>query len=1039
MVCRPAHTLYVVLIFLLLAETIPLRAQEEAWKKLDAQAEKLLKEARYAEALEAAKEALKVAENTFGAETLNAAAALNRLGEVCEKQGNYADAETLLQRALSIREKILGSENYDVAASLNMLGELYGTEGKYSEAEEVFQRALSIREKILGPEHLDVAQSQEGLAEVYRVQGKYARAEPLYRHALAVREKALGPEHVDVAESLNDLALLYEAQGKYAEAESLYVRALAIFEGALGPEHPDLAIVLGNLAAVYWEEGKYADAETLDRRALSIREKVLGPDHRDVGIALNILGLLYYDEGKYGEAEPLLERAVAIFQKTFGAEHLFVATAQHNLARVYSGEGKNTEAESLYLRSLATVEKALGPEHPTVAMCLSNLGRLYISQARYTEAEPLLQRAVSIFQKALGPDHPSLATAERNLARVYRAQGKYADAESLYQRALAIFEATLGSDHPYVALSLKDLAELDWVEGKDEEAGQRFDGSLQNLALQFHRYFSYMSEKERLEFLDKVSSVFPLYFSFCFSTHARSPQLAAKMYDVLLWQKGLVASSIASLRSRVAANGDKETFAMFGKLAEDRTRLAALLVSTPRDREGWRTTVEHLKEESNDLERQLALRSDALEETQRLARSGWRDVQKALAEHDAAVEFVRFPFHNGKELTNDVYYVALVVTATTKMAPTLVLLGDAGKLEGSCRHEYRNWVSRSSLSSRSELYQCFWKPLELALGDSKRIYLSPDGILNEISLGIIPTLSGQLLMEKYNLRVVSSTRDLLRQRTTKWTNDAVLVGNPRFDLTEAQQRIAATRIREAEEPETEFEWLGSGLRSRDGQTTHLSALPGAQVELERVRFLLEEHNWRVHTFTRENALVDIVKRVQGPRVLHLATHGFFLSDQEREGPNSFRDLPSGAEDPMLRSGLYFAGADRVLSGTSSAPGLDDGVLTAYEASGLNLQGTELVVLSGCETGLGQVKNGEGVFGLLRGLQEAGAQSVLMSLWSVPDRETQELMTKFYKHWLSGKDKTSALRAAQLELRQIVKTRYGQDRPFYWGGFVLVGN
>ena len=142
---------------------------------------------------------------------------------------------------------------------------------------------------------------------------------------------------------------------------------------------------------------------------------------------------------------------------------------------------------------------------------------------------------------------------------------------------------------------------------------------------------------------------------------------------------------------------------------------------------------------------------------------------------------------------------------------------------------------------------------------------------------------------------------------------------------------------------------------------------------------------------------------------------------------------------MLRSGLFFDGVSRVLAGAPPAADLDDGILTAYEATGLNLQGTELVVLSACETGLGEVKNGEGVFGLRRALQEAGAEAVLMSLWAVPDRETQELMTLFYKHWLSGQEKHLALREAQLELRKRVKTQYGQDKPFYWGGFVLVGS
>ncbi len=194
---------------------------------------------------------------------------------------------------------------------------------------------------------------------------------------------------------------------------------------------------------------------------------------------------------------------------------------------------------------------------------------------------------------------------------------------------------------------------------------------------------------------------------------------------------------------------------------------------------------------------------------------------------------------------------------------------------------------------------------------------------------------------------------------------------------------------------------------------------------------LSNAGWKVQTFTGPEALEETVKEVTGPRVLHIATHGFFEADQASAGSQR------GLEDTMLRSGLYFAGANRVLTGGHPAPDLDDGVLTAYEATGLALQGTELVVLSACETGLGESSNGEGVFGLRRALQEAGAQTVLMSMWKVPDNETRQLMTAFYTKWLAGKDKPTALREAQLELRQDVMRRWQEDRPHDWAAFVLV--
>ena len=430
-------------------------------------------------------------------------------------------------------------------------------------------------------------------------------------------------------------------------------------------------------------------------------------------------------------------------------------------------------------------------------------------------------------------------------------------------------------------------------------------------------------------------------------------------------------------------------------------------------------------------------RSSALAENKKLTQITWHDVQKALGKDEAAVEFVRFRIYDGKRLTETADYVALILTSETPTAPTLVKLGDAKALEGAPIEDYRRraGLSEDLAVSQPSFYEAFWKPLESTLNGKQRIYISPDGVLNQVALGVVPAPDGRPLIEKYDLWLVSSTKDILRERRTSAADTAVLVGAPQFDLDEAKQRDLAQSLYKKETgAQPVLAASTSGLRSGDLQRGGLTPLPGAKLELQQVSSLLSEHHWQVEVYSGEDALEETVKRVQGPRVLHVATHGFFLSDEERVKGGH----PTGAEDPMLRSGLFFAGADRAKSGVPSSPDLDDGVLTAYEASGLNLQGTELVVLSACQTGQGEVKNGEGVFGLRRALQEAGAESVLMSLWAVQDRETRELMTLFYDKWLSGMDKHAALRAAQLEMRRRVKTRYGHDLPNYWGGFVLVG-
>jgi CHAT domain-containing protein len=324
-------------------------------------------------------------------------------------------------------------------------------------------------------------------------------------------------------------------------------------------------------------------------------------------------------------------------------------------------------------------------------------------------------------------------------------------------------------------------------------------------------------------------------------------------------------------------------------------------------------------------------------------------------------------------------------------------------------------------------------------------------VLDTIPMGLMADSDGKLLMEKIQLRIVNSTKDLLLPARGAQTRNALVVGNPKFDLTAAQQKTAIAELRggatgagaqQAAAPAEQVSNAGAAQfasRGGDLKGADLPPLPGTQVEVDTVDKLLKTAGWQPTEYTGELALKDAVAQAHAPRVVHIATHGYFLSDEELQANAAAEGKTANVnEDPMLRSGLFFAGADRVRQGDAPEAGVDDGVLTAYEASQLNLEGTELVVLSACETGLGKELNVDGVFGLRRGLQEAGADAVMMSMWSVPDKETQELMALFYQKWLGGMEKPEALRQAQLEERETVKKRYGKDLPFYWGAFVLIG-
>lgn len=1015
------------------------------------------KQGRYPEAEKATQQALVIHQKANGANDPSVATDAGNLALIYVAEGKYAEAEPLCRLAIAIDEKQPQAGNRDLSVDLSNLGDLYLKEGKYAEAEPVLLKALSTDLSAVGKDHPLVALDLSNLANAFLYEGKFAQAEPVLQRAMAIvtNAKNIAPD-IGIT-VLQTTAALDRDEGKYPESEHLYLQVLANRQKALGPDHPDVALVLDNLGSVFSAEGRYSDAETAYRRALDIRVKKLGQQHPLVGLTMINLAELYSQHGRWGDAEALYLNAMNIYLKAYGQQDIRVADLLRTAASLMIDEGKLPGAEKVLRGAVAISEKAKGPNDPAVASNLNLLAEVISDQGKLAESESLYKRAIDIVEKAPGSRSTDLADYQIGLASDYQNEQKFADAEPLFQKAIATLDANLTPNSPQLGEAQMNLALFYYAWDKPERAEPYFEKRIGNLMAQFRANAATMSEKDRLIFLATTPGAFPMYYSFVLKYHDRMPELSGKMYDALLQEKGLIAESSAALRAGIEASGDKQALAMLDKLAAEKTELAALVESKIGDPANRRAQIAQLEQETNQLEQELARHSSAVSDQKALAVVTWRDVQKTLKPGEAAVEIVRFPLHDGKSFRKNQLYVALVVRPDSNN-PNLVFLGDAKDLESAPMLAYRNQVAQTrgltaeaepnapaagSQTDTSAAYAAFWKPLEPALAGINRVYISPDGVLNQIPFGLFADSNGKLLLEKYQLRYVNSSKDLLRRSRPAPSKSAVLVGNPKFDLTEAEQRteIAQTN-RAAAHPEPAAIQTPpparTAQRSIDLTGAPLNPLPGTQIEVDAVAKLLANAGWQPNSYTGDRALKQTVLRVRSPRIVHFATHGFFLSDAEiAQQARAIGAQHAPVEDPMLRSGLLFAGADRIRAGTPSGPGLDDGVLTAYEASQLDLEGTELVVLSACETGLGQQSNSEGIFGLRRGLQEAGAEAVMMSMWSVPDRETQELMALFYAKWLGGLDKPEALRQAQLAEREVVRKRYGKDLPYYWGAFILV--
>lgn len=1005
------------------------RSLEEA-RRLSGESRSLRQKAKYDEALPLIERALAIREKVLGPDHPAVADSLHALAVLYDNKGDYAKAEPHNLRALAIREKALGPDHPEVAKTLNNLAWIYGIRQDYAKAEAFYRRALALQDKALGPDHAEVATTLNDLGLLYFDKGDYDQSILVNERVLAIRERTLGPDDAGFAKGLSNLARVYWKKGDYAKAESLLQRAVPVWEKSLGPDHPEVAFGLNNLARVYYERGEYTKAEPLYQRALAIREKAFGPDHLDVAQSLTNLGLLYRLKGDYTQAERLHRRALTIHEKRLGPGHVYVAVSLNNIARVYEDIGDYPKAEPLYQRALTIRERALGPTHADFGESLNDLGHVYFrSKKDDAQAEALLRRSLEVLQKALGPDLPGVAVPLSNLAALYERRGDDAQAEQFYQRALILREKALGTNHPDVAKSLDSLARLYEKRGDTQKALLFLTRYNEIREHNLYHNLPLGSERQKLSYL----KLFVKDTDNALSLHARfaprDPKALELAFTTVLRRKGrgldAMADSIASLRSR----SNPEDHALFNKLFEARSRLAAIALRGPDKNNAliFPSQLKQLEDDIDKLEAQVSARSA---EFRALSQPITLEAIRALLpQRTALIEFVLYGVEDAKTGGSEQSRYAAYLLRPEGPA-TWVDLGDAGPIDRAValwRDALRNPQRTDARRLARVLDEKVMRPVRALVGSSQHLLISADGSLNVVPFAALVDEHNRYLVESFLITYLTSGRDLLRlQVARKSRTGPVVIGDPAFGEP-------ATISKKPNGTEA------AALTQIDYSQMFFGPLPGVADEVRALKKLLPQASFLI----KEQATKSSLKQVTGPAILHIATHGFFLEDLPTTPGTAIAKIndtpkPNGetrigkwgvwAENPLLRSGLALAGANQ--GGSND----DDGVMTALEAAGLDLWGTRLVVLSACDTGLGEVKSREGVYGLRRALVLSGSESQMMSLWPVSDRSTSDLMVGYYEALIRAQGRGEALRQVQLLMLR------GKSRahPFYWASFIQSG-
>ena len=824
--------------------------------------------------------------------------------------------------------------------------------------------------------------------------GNFSVAEKRLASAKTLYEESNLTENLGYLKTISNQGLLYSTMGRFTQAEGFTTGALDLRKSTFGPEHIGMAASLNNYGVLHYNLGRYNEAEKTLTNALSIIAAHQLRSSMPYSIVLNNQAMLFQAIGRFQEAENSLKAAINVAEQLQSKKSKNHLKFLSNLALLYQQMGKYPDAEAIYL----SMEKRLGKTNPDYASMLGNQAGLYMLMKKEDKVENLLRTSASIYKSNFGEDNPAYAKVISDLGNFYRIHEKYSDARPLLEKALGIREKTLGKNHPHYVQSQEDLAIFFWKSNDPAKAYSLYRELMEKSLGFINTYFPPMSEAEKTKYWDVLSPRFQRFYNFAIETAQVNPNIVKDVFDYQIATKALLLNSTNKVKQSILKSGDGMLIRDYLTWMDQKEQLARLYAYSKSELKEQRINLDSIEVATNAMEKKLSERSKDFSAGYGINRTSYSQIRDLLADHEAVVEIIRVRTFE-QQFSSESKYLALILKKGVEK-PSFIILDNGQHLETRYAKYYRNAIQQKIDDDYA--YDQYWARIDPELRNSKMIYLSPDGVYNQINLNTLKKPGADYLINRYDLTILGNSKDLIALKSKKTaapSKNAVLLGFP------------------------------------DYGGPSIAPLPGTKLEIDAVAGILKGSGYQLNVLTQNAASEGKLKSVKGPGLLHIATHGYFLEDVEKAGSAFGIHLENANDNPLLRSGIMLAGAARTLSGAAS-PNLasnDNGILTAYEAMNMNLEGTQLIVLSACETGLGDVKAGEGVYGLQRAFLVAGGDALIMSLWKVDDTATQLLMKNFYANWIKLRSKQKAFKQAQLQLMAKYK------EPYYWGAFVMMGN
>lgn len=1057
--------------------TDPNKADLDEAHRLTIESSAKVREKKFGEALSLAEQALALREKA-APESLHVRMALRHLAEVHDKAGNYAKAVPPLERAFVLDEK-RGIKGFELQVSAEYHARALAKAGLHERAVAVFQRAITIAQEIdKGKDGEHATSPLAGMANSLTALRRYKEAEDTWQRAIKICEEEPRQRALDFP--LLGLGKLYYEQGKFTKAETALQLSLDLRTKSIGRQHTTEQLQKLASTKIFLEQ--YEEARALLDELLAMGRED-GEDNLWYSLKLALRAMLDVHTGAYDRAEPMIDRAQAIIEKQAAkktenadealvavkglrgrlslrkgdfdrAEKLLLTELEHiekkkggkdkglgevlgELANLHRQAGRLEKADGYAVRAMTIRDEFLAPTHPDRAESRAVLGRIREARGDAAGAKKLHEEALKMRTDAFGPEHPYVGSSLLDLADLARHQGQSEAAELLYKRAIGIFEKIFGPDHEKVALCLEGLSALYLASGKIELSVRLSERAADIRERQAALIIAGGSDAQKRAFVASLR----VGTDFVTTLHAReapSDEKAKRLALTTIFQRkgrvlDVMAGTSVALRKQFSGADAK----LFDEVAAARADVARLAIRGPAGAplDEFRAELARREEKARMLEEKLGGRSDVFRAEQipvTLER-----VQAAIPDDMKLVEISVYVPRKAAESGSGARlgparFAAYIFDSNGKIG--FVDLGETAPIEQAAIDMRRMLSSpdrgdpKSASKALDALVMAKIRPF---LGGKTRLLISADGALLLIPFGALVDESGKFAVEKWELTYLTSGRDLLRlsRKTNVRNGPTVIVANPAFGSRER----GASALGLLEERGAVDSLDGAGTRGLE--KAFFEPLPGTGTEARKLSNIMP----KASVFVDVEATEIVVKKMHAPKILHIATHGFFVSlgangmrtaDAKERGLELDVDSDWLPDDPLLRSGIALAGANARKGGAG-----EDGILTALEACSLDLRGTKLVVLSACESGIGDVMQGEGIYGLRRALFVAGAESLIASLWKVADEETQALMVAYYGRILKGETRAAALRNVQTAMLAAPATAH----PYYWASFGLFGN